>query len=73
MTRLVDFRPFRRTVLIPAAFIAVSLVLLVVVGIPTKRDLLAVWLLLGLLCFSLTDLRGYARGSCSSGCRSSVC
>ena len=48
--------------LIPAAFIAVSLVLFVVVGIPTKRDLLAVWLLLGLLCFSLTDLRGYARG-----------
>ncbi len=29
---------------------------------PIHRDLLAVWLLLGLLCFSLSDLRGYARG-----------
>ncbi len=62
MTGFVDFRPFRRTVLIPAAFVVTSVVLCVVVGIPTKRDLLAVWLLLGLLCFSLTDLRGYARG-----------
>ncbi len=62
MTGLVHFRVFRRIVLIPAAFVLASIVLFVLVGIPYKRDLLAVWLLLGLLCFSLTDLRGYARG-----------
>ena len=62
MTDSVGNRLLRRTVLIPAAFVALSLVLFVVIGLPTKRDLLAVWLLLGLLSFSLTDLRGYARG-----------
>jgi PAP2 superfamily len=62
MTDWVGIRVLRRTVVIPAAFIAVSLALFIVIGLPTKRDLLAVWLLLGLLCFSLTDLRGYARG-----------
>lgn len=61
MTGLVDIGRRWRTVLIPAAFVVASAVLFVVVGIPYKRDLLAVWLLLGLLCFSLTDLRGYAR------------
>ncbi len=62
MTDLVGIRRLRRTVLIPVAFIVASVVLFVLVGIPYKRDLLAVWLLLGLLCFSLADLRGYARG-----------
>ncbi len=63
MTEFVNFGPLcRRTVLIPAAFVALSIALFILVGIPYKRDLLAVWLLLGLLCFSLTDLRGYARG-----------
>ncbi len=62
MTDLVGIRRLRRTVLIPAAFIVASVVLFVLIGIPYKRDLLAVWLLLGLLCFSLADLRGYARG-----------
>ena len=62
MTDLVGIRRLRRTVLIPATFIVASVVLFVLVGIPYKRDLLAVWLLLGLLCFSLADLRGYARG-----------
>ena len=38
------------------------LALVVLVGVPYQRDLLAIWLLLGLLCFSLSDLRGYARG-----------
>src|SRR5436309_2950165 len=55
-------RLFRRTILIPAAFVLMSVVLFVVLGVPYERDLLAVWLLLGLLCFSLSDLHGYARG-----------
>ena len=46
----------------PLVFIAASLVLIALVGIPYQRDVLAIWLLLGLLCFSLSDLRGYARG-----------
>jgi hypothetical protein len=61
MTGFVHFGVPRRTVVIPASFVLASIVLFAVVGIPYKRDLLAVWLLLGLLCFSLTDLRGYAR------------
>ncbi len=52
----------RRTVLVPCLFAAASLVVFVLFGVPIQRDLLAVWLLLGLLCFSLSDLRGYARG-----------
>jgi hypothetical protein len=32
------------------------------VGIPYQRDLVAFWVLVGLLCFSTSDLRGYARG-----------
>jgi hypothetical protein len=52
----------RRGVVVPALFVAGSLAMFVFVGIPYQRDLLAIWLLLGLLCFSLSDLRGYARG-----------
>jgi hypothetical protein len=52
----------RRTVVVPALFICASLALFVLVGVPYQRDLLAVWLLLGLLCFSLSDVRGWARG-----------
>jgi PAP2 superfamily len=55
-------RLLRRSVVVPVLFITASLVLFVLVGIPYQRDLLAIWLLLGLLCFSLSDLRGYARG-----------
>lgn len=62
MTGFVHFRACRRTVIVPASFVVASIVLFVAAGVPYKRDLLAVWLLLGLLCFSLTDLRGYARG-----------
>jgi hypothetical protein len=52
----------RRETLVPAAFIAISAAIFVLVGVPYQRDVLAVWLLIGLLCFSLSDLRGYARG-----------
>ncbi len=51
-----------RNVIVPALFIVLSLAAFVLFGVPIDRDLLAVWLLLGLLCFSLSDLRGYARG-----------
>jgi hypothetical protein len=34
----------------------------VLIGVPYQRDLLAIWLLLGLLCFSLSDIRAWARG-----------
>jgi hypothetical protein len=48
--------------LVPALFACASLALFVTFGVPYQRDLLAVWLLLGLLCFSLSDVRGWARG-----------
>ncbi len=52
----------RRGVVAPALFACGSLALFVLVGVPYQRDVLAVWLLLGLLCFSLSDVRGWARG-----------
>lgn len=52
----------RRVLLGPAAFLLLTGVMMLVVGIPYQRDSLAIWLLAGLLCFSLTDLRGYLRG-----------
>jgi PAP2 superfamily len=58
----VGSRLLSRHVIAPAAFVIASLAIFVLFGIPIQRDLLAVWLLLGLLCFSLSDLRGYARG-----------
>jgi len=60
--RLHGSRLLRRNVIAPAVFLCASLVVFVALGVPYQRDLLAVWLLLGLLCFSLSDLRGYARG-----------
>src|SRR5947209_15700122 len=52
----------RRTVLGPVGFGLLSLALVVLVGVPYQRDVLAIWLLFGLLCFSLSDVRGYMRG-----------
>jgi hypothetical protein len=52
----------RRSVLIPAAYAIASLAVFILLGVPYQRDLLAIWLLLGLLCFSLSDVRGWARG-----------
>lgn len=52
----------RRGVLVPALYVAASLAVFVLLGVPYQRDLLAIWLLLGLLCFSLSDVRGWARG-----------
>lgn len=52
----------RREVIAPVAFLAASAALVALLGVPYQRDVLAVWLLLGLFCVSLSDLRGYARG-----------
>lgn len=52
----------RRGVVVPALYVAASLAVFVLLGVPYQRDLLAIWLLLGLLCFSLSDVRGWARG-----------
>lgn len=54
-------RRFRRRALVPALYVAATGALVALLGIPYKGDLLAVWLLLGLLCFSVADLRGSAR------------
>jgi hypothetical protein len=42
--------------------VVASLAVFVLLGVPYQRDLLAIWVLLGLLCFSLSDVRGWARG-----------
>ncbi len=52
----------RRAVLGPAAFLLGTAVVFLFGGVPYQRDTLAIWLLIGLLCFSLSDLRGYFRG-----------
>jgi membrane-associated phospholipid phosphatase len=49
-------------VIAPAAYLAATPALVALLGVPYQRDLVALWVLLGLLCFSLSDIRGYARG-----------
>ena len=62
MGALLQSRLLRRSVVVPTLYIGCSLALFALAGVPDKRDLLAIWVLLGLLCFSLSDLRGYLRG-----------
>jgi len=52
----------RRAIAAPILYFVATAAFVVLVGVPYQRDLLAVWVLLGLLCVSLSDLRGYARG-----------
>lgn len=52
----------RRAVIVPALYIAATAVLVGLLGVPYERDVLAIWVVLGLLCFSVSDLRGWARG-----------
>jgi membrane-associated phospholipid phosphatase len=52
----------RRELAAPLLYLAATAAFVALVGVPYQRDILAVWVLLGLLCFSLSDLRGYARG-----------
>ncbi len=55
------WRP-QRTVVVPALYVVATVALVAMLGVPYQRDILAVWLVLGLLCFSLSDLRGSVRG-----------
>jgi hypothetical protein len=43
-------------------YVAGSIAVFAAAGIPTQRDLVFAWLLAGLACVSVTDLRGFARG-----------
>lgn len=52
----------RREIVGPAVFAAFTVAFVGVVGFPDQRDVIAVWLLLGLLAFSLSDVRGFAQG-----------
>lgn len=54
-------RLLRRRALAPALYLAATALLVALLGIPYKGDLLAAWLLVGLLCFSLSDFRGSLR------------
>jgi hypothetical protein len=55
-------RLLSRTVIAPAVYLLASVALVVVLGVPYERDVLALWIVVGLLCFSLADLNGSARG-----------
>ena len=61
------WRP-RRTLVAPVLYLLATAALVVLLGIPYQRDILAVWLMLGLLCFSMSDLRGNARRLVLGGC-----
>jgi membrane-associated phospholipid phosphatase len=52
----------RRSTIGPAAYLAATAALVALLGVPYQRDLVALWVLLGLLCVSLSDIRGYFRG-----------
>jgi len=56
------FGRFMRNRIGPVLYLLATVALIAVVGVPEKRDLLAIWVLLGLFCFSLADLRGLGRG-----------
>src|SRR5438270_440184 len=49
-------------VIAPVSYLAATAALIALLGVPYQRDVLAIWLLVGLLCFSVSDLRGYGRG-----------
>jgi membrane-associated phospholipid phosphatase len=55
-------RLLRREIIGPVGFLALSAFAVVVVGVPDQRDVIAVWVVVGLLAFSLSDLRGWASG-----------
>jgi len=52
----------RRQIAGPAVFAVATVAMVLAIGIPQQRDIVAIWLLLGLLSFSLGDVRGYALG-----------
>jgi membrane-associated phospholipid phosphatase len=57
-----ELTPTSPRILVPVAYGLATVALFVFLGIPYQRDILALWVILGLLCFSLADLRGAARG-----------
>ncbi len=60
--RLRELTPISPRVLGPVVYVIATVALFLLLGIPYQRDILALWVILGLLCFSLADLRGTARG-----------
>lgn len=50
-------------VIAPVAWIAATVGFVAVEGLPLTRDWIAAWVLLGLLAFSIGDLRGWLRGA----------
>jgi len=52
----------RRQIAGPAVFAVATVAMVLAIGIPQQRDVVAIWMLLGLLSFSLGDVRGYALG-----------
>ena len=57
----------------PAVYLVVLTVFVLREGVPLSRERLLMWILLGLLAFSLTNVRAWSRGVVSSGCRSRSC
>ena len=55
-------RALRPALIACGLYVIATISLVALLGIPYQRDILGLWLLLGLLCFSLSDLRGYLRG-----------
>lgn len=62
MSVLPALRLHSRTVVALGLYLVATVLLVSLVGVPYQRDIVAIWMLMGLLCFSLSDLRGYARG-----------
>jgi len=54
-------RLLRRNVIAPAVYVSVSAALVVLLGVPYQRDILAAWIGVGLLCFSFSDFRTNTR------------
>lgn len=52
----------RWTLIAPIAFAIGTIVMFLTVGIPYQRDTIFLWLLIGLFCFSLADVKGFLRG-----------
>jgi len=52
----------RWTLVAPIAFAIGTIVMFLTVGIPYQRDTIFLWLLIGLFCFSVSDVKGFLRG-----------
>lgn len=52
----------RLALVVPAAYVATLTAIVARDGVPMARDRLLMWIVLGLLAFSVTNVRGWARG-----------